>query len=101
MKKILILGAGAIGSSVASNFAQANIPHRIIDPWPDLVKTLRSSGVRINCEDEIYQSPPLNAIHLHELAGLPFDTFDIVFSFLPKNMNSNHSLIFHLLEDKY
>ena len=48
MKKILILGAGAIGSSVASNFAQANIPHRIIDPWPDLVKTLRSSGVRIN-----------------------------------------------------
>ena len=79
MKKILILGAGAIGSSVASNFAQANIPHRIIDPWPDLVKTLRSSGVRINCEDEIYQSPPLNAIHLHELAGLPFDTFEIVF----------------------
>ena len=56
MKKILILGAGAIGASVAANFAQAKIPHLIIDPWHDLINTIRTVGIRINCENEIYQS---------------------------------------------
>jgi 2-dehydropantoate 2-reductase len=79
MKKILILGAGAIGASVAANFAQAKIPHLIIDPWHDLINTIRTVGIRINCENEIYQSEALKAIHLSELANRPYETFDIVF----------------------
>jgi 2-dehydropantoate 2-reductase len=79
MKKILILGAGAIGGCVAANFSQANIDHMIIDPWPELIDQLRSHGLHISMIDEQYQTAPLQAIHLHALSSMPIRPFDIVF----------------------
>ena len=78
-KKIAILGAGAIGASVCANFSQAGIDHWIIDPWPDVIEVMRRQGLHITSSDGDFSTGPLQAIHLHELAGMPIDYFDIVF----------------------
>ena len=79
MKKIAILGAGAIGGCVSANFSQAGIDHWVIDPWPAVIDVVRTQGLKITSSDGDFQSAPLKAIHLHELASLPIDYFDIVF----------------------
>jgi 2-dehydropantoate 2-reductase len=79
MKKIAILGAGAIGGCVSANFSQASIDHWIIDPWPAVIDVMRTQGLHITSSDGDIRTGPLQAIHLHELAGLPIDFFDIVF----------------------
>lgn len=78
-KKIAILGAGAIGGCVCANFSQAGIEHWIIDPWPDVIDVMKKQGLHITSSDGDFRSGPLQAIHLHELAGMPIDYFDIVF----------------------
>ncbi len=78
-KKIAILGAGAIGGCVSANFSQAGIEHCIIDPWPEVIDVMRKQGLYITSVAGDYSTGPLQAIHLHELAGLPIDHFDIVF----------------------
>ena len=78
-KKIAILGAGAIGASVCANFSQAGIEHWIIDPWPDVIDVMRTQGLLITSADGDLSTGPLQAIHLHELAGMPINYFDIVF----------------------
>ena len=77
-KNILILGAGAIGSCVAANFSQANIRHLIVDPWPDLITKVQEHGLQITMPDHEIRTPPLKAIHLHELASSS-ELFDIIF----------------------
>jgi 2-dehydropantoate 2-reductase len=78
-KKIAILGAGAIGGSVCANFAQAGIDHWVIDPWPELVGVMKTKGFHITSPEGDFDTGPLKAMHLHELAGMQMDYFDIVF----------------------
>jgi 2-dehydropantoate 2-reductase len=65
-KKIAVLGAGAIGSSVGADLTHRGYDITIIDQWPAQVETLKSSGLRIEMTDENLQIPV--RAHLCDLA---------------------------------
>jgi ketopantoate reductase len=45
-KKIAVLGAGAIGSSVGADLTKAGYDVVLIDQWPAHVKAIAASGMR-------------------------------------------------------
>jgi len=75
-KRIAVLGAGAIGSSVGADLASAGLDVTIIDQWPAQVEAMKSAGLRIQMTDEDLQVP-VRALHLCELASAR-TAFDIV-----------------------
>ncbi len=76
-KKIAVLGAGAIGSSVGADLTRAGLDVTIIDQWPEHVEAMKMKGLRIVMPDEDLQIP-VRACHLCELASINPE-FDIVF----------------------
>ena len=46
-KKIAILGAGAIGSTIGGFFAKNGVDCTLIDMWPENVQQVRSNGLRV------------------------------------------------------
>jgi 2-dehydropantoate 2-reductase len=77
MKKLAILGTGAIGSSVGADLAQAGRDVTLIDQWPAHVEAMKSSGLEVTLRDSAFHVP-VRALHLCELASAR-RTFDIVF----------------------
>jgi 2-dehydropantoate 2-reductase len=75
-KKIAVLGAGAIGSSVAADLTCAGYDITVIDQWPAQVEALRSGGVHVRMKDGEVKTP-IRALHLCELASANLE-FDIV-----------------------
>jgi 2-dehydropantoate 2-reductase len=76
--KILILGGGAIGGSVAADLLMAKVPITLADPWPDLVNHVRTQGISIQLPEGQLQTPPHNALHLSDFASQNVQ-YDIVF----------------------
>lgn len=77
MKQIAVLGAGAIGSSVAADLAKAGFEPAVIDPWPEHVEAMRAKGLHVVMKDEDLQVP-IRAFHLCDLASAQLE-FDVVF----------------------
>lgn len=75
-KKIAILGAGAIGSSVGADLTQAGYDVVIIDQWPAHVEAMKAKGLRVVMTDEDLHTP-VQAYHLCEVCTLN-QQFDIV-----------------------
>ena len=75
-KKICVLGAGAIGSSVGADLTHAGHDVTIVDQWPAQVEAMRSGGLRIQMPDEALQVA-VRAHHLCDLACANLE-FDIV-----------------------
>ena len=75
-KKIAVLGAGAIGSSVGADLTKTGLDPLIIDQWPQHVEAMKMSGLHIGMTDEDLKIP-VRACHLCELATLN-EEFDIV-----------------------
>jgi 2-dehydropantoate 2-reductase len=75
-KKIAVLGAGAIGSSVAADLTQAGYDITVIDQWPAQVEALRTTGLHIQMADGDVKVP-IQALHLCDLASANLE-FDIV-----------------------
>lgn len=75
-KQIAVLGAGAIGSSVAADLAKAGHEPAVIDPWPAHVEAMRTHGLRVVMTDEDLQIP-VRAYHLCDLASAKLE-FDVV-----------------------
>ena len=46
-KKIAVLGAGSIGSSVGADLTDAGLDVTIIDQWPAHVEVMKESGLDI------------------------------------------------------
>jgi len=82
-RKIAVLGAGAIGSSVAADLAKAGFDVTVIDQWPAQVEALKSAGLRIRMTDEDLRIP-VRALHLCDLASANLG-FDIVFLAVKSN----------------
>ena len=82
-KKIAVLGAGAIGSSVGADLTRAGHDVTIIDQWPAQVEALKAQGVRIQMPDEDLQIP-VTALHLCDLASANLE-FDVVFMAVKSN----------------
>ena len=81
--KIAVLGAGAIGSSVATDFSLAGLDIAVVDQWPAQVEAMKSNGLRIDIKDQRLESP-INAYHLCELASLNAE-FEMVFMAVKSN----------------
>jgi 2-dehydropantoate 2-reductase len=75
-RKIAVLGAGAIGSSVGADLTRAGHDVTIVDQWPAQVETLKAEGLTIRMPDEELKVP-VRALHLCDLASANLE-FDIV-----------------------
>ena len=78
VKKIAVLGCGAIGSSVSADLTKAGYDITVIDQWPAQVEALRTSGLHIQVADGDIKVPIRRALHLCDLASANLE-FDIVF----------------------
>ncbi len=76
-KKIAVLGAGSIGSSVGADLTDAGLDVTIIDQWPAHVEVMKESGLDITMPD-LHLKIPVTAWHLCELAE-HVPAFDVVF----------------------
>ena len=75
-RKIAVLGAGAIGSSVAADLVRAQFDVTVIDQWPAHVEAIKADGLTIRMPDEDLKVA-VDAHHLCDLASLDH-IFDIV-----------------------
>lgn len=82
-KRIAVLGAGAIGSSVAADLVRAGNDIAVIDQWPAQVEALRAQGLHVEMPDGEIRVP-VRAYHLCDLASARLE-FDIVFLAVKSN----------------
>lgn len=82
-KKIAVLGAGAMGSSVSADLTRAGCDVTVIDQWPAQVDALKAKGLRIEMTDGVVETP-IRALHLCDLASAKLE-FDIVFLTVKSN----------------
>jgi 2-dehydropantoate 2-reductase len=80
-KKIVIVGAGAVGSKVGGHMAANGEDVTFIDGWPDHVNKMNKDGLHLTGntpEEEI--TTPVRAVHLTEVQQFAKeDPFDIAF----------------------
>ena len=76
-KKILFVGAGAIGSYIGSFLSRAGHDVTLIDPWAEQVETVRQRGISVKGPHDPFVAQPA-IVHLHEAQRLPRD-FEIAF----------------------
>ncbi|MDB5808181.1 MAG: hypothetical protein JWN94_303 [Betaproteobacteria bacterium] len=82
-KKIAVLGAGAIGSSVSADLTQAGLDVTVIDQWPAQVEAMQAHGLRIQMRDRELRVP-VRALHLCDLSSARLE-FDFVFLAVKSN----------------
>ncbi len=74
IRRIGIIGAGAIGCVVGGLLTKAGRDVTLIDQWPEHVEALKTRGLRLGgtCGDHVI---PVKALHIHEaqLIETPFD----------------------------
>ena len=76
-KKILFVGAGAIGSYIGAFLSRAGHDVTLVDAWAEQVETIRRQGIAVTGPHDPFTAR-LKAMHLHEAQRLPRD-FQIVF----------------------
>ena len=76
-KKILFVGAGAIGSYIGSFLSRAGHDVTLVDPWAEQVETIRKKGISVTGPHDPFEAHP-KAFHLGESQRLPRD-FDLAF----------------------
>ena len=75
-KKIAVLGAGAIGSSIAADIAKAGHDLTVIDQWPAHIEAMKANGLHVVVPDEEIHVK-VDAVHLCDVAALN-RVFDLV-----------------------
>src|SRR5947209_14128440 len=76
-KKILFVGAGAIGSYIGAFLSRAGHDVTLVDPWAEQVETIRKKGISVTGPHDPFEAHP-KAFHLNESQRLPRD-FEIAF----------------------
>src|SRR5438552_10786742 len=76
-KKLLFIGAGAIGSYLGAFLSRAGHDVTLVDSWADQVETIRERGISVTGPHEPFEARPA-AVHLNEAARLPRH-YDIAF----------------------
>ena len=74
MRRIVVLGAGAIGSVIGAYLTRAGHDVTLVDTWGEHVDAMRRDGLRITAQDEEFVVP-IEAMHLGQLNTVlePFD----------------------------
>jgi 2-dehydropantoate 2-reductase len=76
-KKILFVGAGAIGSYLGAFLSRAGHAVTLVDAWAEQVDTINRQGIAVTGPHDPFTAHP-TAVHLHEAQRLPRD-FDLAF----------------------
>jgi 2-dehydropantoate 2-reductase len=76
-KKLLFIGAGAIGSYLGAFLSRAGHDVTLVDPWAEQVDTINQRGIKVTGPHDPFEARP-RAVHLNDAAKLPRD-FDIAF----------------------
>ncbi len=76
-KKVLFVGAGAIGSYLGAFLSRAGHDVTLVDPWAEQVETIRQHGISATGPHEPFEARPA-AVHLNDAARLPRD-YEIAF----------------------
>ena len=76
-KKVLFIGAGAIGSYIGSFLNRAGHDVTLVDPWAENVDTINAKGISVTGPHDPFQARP-TAVHLNDAQRLPRD-FEIAF----------------------
>src|SRR5438477_6414976 len=70
-RKIVIVGAGAVGGYAGSHMVQAGEDVTFIDPWPEHVEHMRKHGLRVtHAMDVVEFSVPVRALHVTDAQQL-------------------------------
>ena len=70
--KILVVGAGAIGSYLGAFLSRDGHDVTLVDAWAEQVETIRRQGIAVTGPHEPFTAHPA-AVHLHEAQRLPRD----------------------------
>jgi 2-dehydropantoate 2-reductase len=76
-KRVVFVGAGAIGSYLGGHLARAGHDVTLIDPWAEQVEAIRRDGLHVEGPHDPFVVRP-TTVHLHEAARLPRD-FELAF----------------------
>src|ERR1051326_2108105 len=76
-KKVLFVGAGAIGSYIGSFLSRAGHDVTLIDPWAENVDTINNSRISPSGPQDPFVARP-KAVHLNEAQRVSRD-FDVAF----------------------
>ena len=77
IRRIAVLGAGAIGSVVGGMLTRAGRDVTLIDQWPEHVEAMKAKGLRLSGTIGDFVVP-VRALHIHELQTVT-EPFDAVF----------------------
>ena len=72
MKKVLFVGAGAVGSYIGGFLSRAGHDVTFVDPWAEQVEAINARGIAVTGPHDPFTARP-RAVHLHEAARLPRD----------------------------
>jgi 2-dehydropantoate 2-reductase len=78
-KRIIFIGAGAVGSYIGGWLSHSGHDVAMVDPWAEQVETIRANGMRVSGPHDPFVAKPA-MFHLHENELLAReDQFDIGF----------------------
>src|SRR5262245_49033131 len=77
VRKLLFVGAGAIGSYLGAFLSRAGHDVTLVDPWAEQVEAVRQHGIAVTGPHDPFRAHPA-AVHLRDAARLSRD-FDIAF----------------------
>src|SRR5216683_844302 len=76
-KKILFVGAGAIGSYIGAFLSRAGHDVTLVDPWAEQVEMIRKKGISVTGPHDPFEAHP-KAVHLGESQRMPRDFDDAI-----------------------
>jgi 2-dehydropantoate 2-reductase len=76
-RRLLVVGAGAVGSYLGAFLARSGHDVTLVDPWAEQIEAVRRDGLSVTGPHEPFTARPA-AVHLHAAARLPRD-FEIAF----------------------
>lgn len=77
-KRIVFMGAGAVGGYAGGHIARAGEDVTLIDPWPEHIETIKHNGLNLSGTQGEH-TVRVQALHLHEVQGLAKTPVDIAF----------------------
>jgi 2-dehydropantoate 2-reductase len=77
-KRIVFMGAGAVGGYVGGHIARSGEDVTLIDPWPEHIEYIKHNGIHLSGTQGEHVVR-LKALHLHEVQSLFKTPVDIAF----------------------
>src|SRR5512132_2913687 len=75
-KRIVFMGAGAVGGYVGGHFARTGEDVTLIDPWPEHIEYIKHNGIHLSGTQGEH-TVRIKALHLHEVQSRVKEPVDI------------------------